>query len=100
MTQSFEERLMLILEGIDKDQCEDKKGWWETSTGSDFGKRKLQKIKAFIRTEISRAKKEEWKRCVDLLNRDHSNCPIKESCVGYMNAQSDLMNNPPEQSKK
>ena len=38
---------------------------------------------------------EEWKRCVDLLDADHSKCVIKESCIGYQNAQSDLMNQPP-----
>lgn len=38
---------------------------------------------------------EEWKRCVDLLDTDHSKCVIKESCIGYQNAQSDLMNQPP-----
>jgi len=38
---------------------------------------------------------EEWQRCIDLLDFDHSKCPIKETCIGYQNAQSYLMNQPP-----
>lgn len=38
---------------------------------------------------------EEWKRCVDILDRDHSKCSLPQTCIGYQNAQSDLMNNPP-----
>lgn len=39
--------------------------------------------------------RDEYKRCVDLLDHDHKSCPIKETCIGYQNAQSDLMNQPP-----
>lgn len=38
------EKIAVILKGIDKDEYEDKDGWWETSTGSEFGKRKLKEI--------------------------------------------------------
>lgn len=36
--------LLEILSGIDKDVCEAPDGWWETSSGSVFGARKLADI--------------------------------------------------------
>lgn len=33
-----------ILKGIDKTETEDTGGWWETSTGADFGKQKLDEV--------------------------------------------------------
>lgn len=63
----------------------------------------VSEIKSFLRQRqvglINLVREEEWKRCVDLLDHDHLNCPIKESCIGYQNAQSDLMNQPPEHIK-
>lgn len=38
-----------MLSGIDKDECEDFHGWWETSTGAAFGAEKLAELKAEIR---------------------------------------------------
>ena len=40
------ERVVTLLKGIDGTECEDKDGWWETSTGADFGALKLQKIRS------------------------------------------------------
>jgi hypothetical protein len=37
-----------LLRGIDKDECESDTGWWETSTGADFGKGKLAELKQEI----------------------------------------------------
>jgi hypothetical protein len=37
-------RIVAILSGIDKEETEALDGWWETSTGAEFGKRILQKI--------------------------------------------------------
>jgi hypothetical protein len=37
-----------LLRGIDKDECESDTGWWETSTGADFGKGKLAELKREI----------------------------------------------------
>ncbi len=34
--------IRIILNGIDTDEGED--GWWETSYGAEFGKKKLQEI--------------------------------------------------------
>ena len=58
-----------------------------------------RQVKDFIRTELQKAREEEWKRCVDTLDHDHSKCIIRETCIGYIAAQSDLMNNPPESQK-
>lgn len=35
-----------ILKGIDKDEIEDVDGWWETSTGVEFGEKKLHEVEA------------------------------------------------------
>jgi len=37
-----------ILVGIDKDEIESPFGWWETSTGAEFGKKKLEEVKAAV----------------------------------------------------
>lgn len=36
--------VIALLDGIDKDECEDDAGWWETSAGAAFGKAILQSI--------------------------------------------------------
>ncbi len=33
-----------ILKGIDKTEYECEHGWWETSQGAEFGKRKLEEL--------------------------------------------------------
>jgi len=38
-----------ILYGIDKDETYVLDGWWETKTGADFGKEKLEEIRRAIR---------------------------------------------------
>lgn len=50
---SWEERLDIILKGIDKEESEHDSGWWETSTGAEFGKNKLAEIKSFISETIA-----------------------------------------------
>jgi hypothetical protein len=40
-----------ILEGIDKDELEAANGWWETSTGAEFGLKKLNEIRALLAQE-------------------------------------------------
>lgn len=43
--KEFEE----ILKGIDKDELDgDKEGWWETSTGVEFGTKKLKECLQFL----------------------------------------------------
>lgn len=38
-----------LMDGIDKDECEYEHGWWETSTGAEFGAMKLRALKTGIR---------------------------------------------------
>lgn len=50
----------------------------------------------WLETSLREVEEAEHKRCVDLLDNDHTKCVVKESCIGYQNAQSDLINNPPK----
>ena len=45
---------------------------------------------------IREARKQEWERLCNILDFDHSKCLTASSCIGYQNAQSDLLNNSPE----
>lgn len=38
-----------ILDGIDKCECDDDAGWWETSRGAAFGAKKLEEILSLFR---------------------------------------------------
>ena len=38
------DKLNEILKGIDKDQCDSSDGWWETSSGAEFGAKKLKEV--------------------------------------------------------
>lgn len=49
-----------LLYGIDKDQCDDERGWWETSTGAGFGATKLAELKATIRHNLFAPDKDAW----------------------------------------
>ena len=40
------EAVINLLKGIDKDECEDPDGWWETSSGAEFGASILETIRA------------------------------------------------------
>lgn len=37
-----------LLDGIDRDECDPKGGWWETSDGAKFGRIKLRELKELI----------------------------------------------------
>lgn len=41
-------RLREITRGIDLYEGESDDGWWETTTGADFGERKLQELEQLI----------------------------------------------------
>jgi hypothetical protein len=43
------EKIREILKGIDKDISQDKDGWWETSTGAEFGAKKLKEIEDLVK---------------------------------------------------
>ena len=38
-----------ILKGIDKDQCSSDDGWWETSSGAEFGANKLKEVQDLVK---------------------------------------------------
>jgi hypothetical protein len=40
------ETIIAMLKGIDQTECESADGWWETSTGAEFGAGILAAIKA------------------------------------------------------
>lgn len=63
------------------------------------GDENYQTLVSFIRSVEEKSMEREWKRCIDVLDREHSKCPIPESCIGYQNAQSDLINNHPKQAE-
>lgn len=49
-TPTFEQ-VKEILKGIDKTEYDQDQGWWETFTGAEFGKAKLQEIEALFNQE-------------------------------------------------
>ena len=50
----IEKEIIHILDGIDKDEVENESGWWETSTGAEFGKGILDQIKAYFEFGIKK----------------------------------------------
>jgi len=43
------DKLNEILKGIDKDQCSSDDGWWETSSGAEFGANKLKEVQDLVK---------------------------------------------------
>jgi hypothetical protein len=58
---SDNKELRKLLKGIDKDECEMDGGWWETSTGAEFGAKKLAELEIFIADQCRLARKQERK---------------------------------------
>ena len=54
--ETLERKIPEILKGIDKIELDSEDGWWETSTGSDFGKSKLEEILSLIKSTKEAAK--------------------------------------------
>lgn len=50
------ENIKVILKGIDKTETESCDGWWETTTGSEFGKQKLQELIEYLENNIDKDK--------------------------------------------
>ena len=67
---NWEDKLNAILFGIDKDDGEID-GWWETSTGVNFGTKKLKEVKDFISKTIKQAKAETIELCVKKIDEHH-----------------------------
>lgn len=44
-----------ILSGIDNTEVESEHGWWETSTGAEFGKERLEKIRHLFDQEDAKS---------------------------------------------
>jgi hypothetical protein len=40
-----QDRIIALLKGIDEDECHSPDGWWETSTGVEFGEGILKAIR-------------------------------------------------------
>jgi hypothetical protein len=53
-------------------------------------------ISALLKEREAEIRKEEYDRCIKVLDIDHNNCLSPESCIGYQNALSNLINNPPQ----
>lgn len=45
-------KIIYILDGIDRTEI-DNNGWWETSIGAEFGKRKLEEIRILLKSQTS-----------------------------------------------
>ena len=52
----------------------------------------LKKSLSHALDRMEREAKIEGVKMVELPVHDHSRCPIKETCIGYQNAESDLEN--------
>jgi len=46
--EKLKKSIIELLDGIDKNECEYKNGWWETDTGAEFGKVKLEELLNFV----------------------------------------------------
>lgn len=42
-----------LLTGIDADDCASQAGWWETSTGAEFGAAKLAALESLLRERLA-----------------------------------------------
>jgi hypothetical protein len=47
------QELNTILDGIDRCQTDQPEGWWETSTGAEFGARKLAEVKTLVQRLVN-----------------------------------------------
>jgi hypothetical protein len=45
-----EDTVREILRGIDQTETESENGWWETSTGAQYGQNKLNELFEYLRT--------------------------------------------------
>lgn len=60
--RGLREQLMAILKGIDEDELESGHGWWETSTGAEFGAKKFEEVLRFVAQRERAARLDELKR--------------------------------------
>ena len=50
-SNSSEAQIRKVLNGIDKTETEDVSGWWETSNGAEFGRKKLDELLNILTTK-------------------------------------------------
>ena len=53
-----------LLKGIDKCETDDADGWWETSTGAEFGAKKLAELEAIVAQEVLRGRVDEREKAI------------------------------------
>jgi hypothetical protein len=53
--EAMKSKIIKCLDGIDKDECENSIGWWETSKGAEFGASKLKEVLDIIDAAIQGA---------------------------------------------
>lgn len=79
----WRERLHAIIEGIDQTDSDHPGGWWETSTGADFGKGKRDELEGFIASERKAAAQE----ALEMINQ----CEDGESCVKCAKTKAEIL---------
>jgi hypothetical protein len=62
MTIQEYRKIEQILQGIDRSETDLMGGWWETSTGANFGKEKLRQIKLLV-DDCEKQQSCEWHMC-------------------------------------
>ena len=53
MHEELVTRIKEILAGIDSTESESPNGWWETSTGAEFGRKKLDEVIQAVRDNFT-----------------------------------------------
>ena len=86
MTQeaSMIEKIKVILKGIDQEECESAEGWWETSTGAEFGAEALKQILELV------AQTQEPK--IGCVNHDCEKCKTQRTWVDLTDEEIDNIN--------
>lgn len=55
LLEESEKKISTILEGIDCTEINSTNGWWETSTGAEFGDKKKTDVLNFQKSQLERA---------------------------------------------
>lgn len=65
----WEKELNKVLLGIDKDTIETPDGWWETSTGVEFGTKKLEELIPFISSLLQAQREKDIFECIEVIGK-------------------------------
>lgn len=93
------EKIEQILVGIDKDDFEFAGGWWETSTGAEFGAKIKSEIIDFINKESIRARinqmhveQDAYSKTLDLFRLRHASINLPSGLtLGFQKRMNDLI---------